>query len=39
MFGKTKAIIDYFQHSIENAFQWDLIVHDIPKDITCIFRN
>lgn len=21
MFGKTKAIIDYFQHSIENAFQ------------------
>lgn len=39
MFGKTKAIIDYFQHSIENAFQWDLIVHNIPKDITCIFRN
>lgn len=21
MFGKTKAIIDYFQHSIQNAFQ------------------
>lgn len=39
MFDKTKAIIDYFQHSIENAFQWNLIVHEIPKDITCIFRN